>query len=57
MTAYHSDYGDFEIDKKMILDGEINLKFNEYTIEEIEANPTKEFNVDELDYIVKYLTG
>ena len=47
---------DFKVDKETILDNEINLKFIEYSSEEIEVNPTKEFNVDELDYIDKHLT-
>ena len=55
MAAYDSDLEDFEIDEETILDGEINLKFNEYS-DEIEVNPTKEFSVDELDYIDKHLT-
>ena len=56
MAAYDSDLEDFEIDEETILDGEINLKFNEYSSDEIEVNPTKEFSVDELDYIDKHLT-
>ena len=51
MAAYESDIEDFEIDEETILDSEINMKFNEYNSEEIEVIPTKEFNVDELDYI------
>ena len=47
---------DFKVDKETILDNKINLKFIEYSSEEIEVNPTKEFNVDELDYIDKHLT-
>ena len=57
MAAYDSDLEDFEIDEETILDGEINLKFNEYSSDEIEVNPTKEFNVDQLDYIDKHLTN
>ena len=56
MAAYESDIEDFEIDEETILDSEINMKFNEYNSEEIEVIPTKEFNVDELDYIDKHLT-
>ena len=56
MAAYDSDLEDFEIDEETILDDEINLKFNEYNNDEIEVNPTKEFSVDELDYIDKHLT-
>ena len=56
MAAYDSDLEDFEIDEETILDDEINLKFNEYSNDEIEVNPTKEFSVDELDYIDKHLT-
>ena len=56
MVAYDSDIEDFEIDKETIFDSENTLKFNEYSIEEIEVNPTKDFNVDELDYIDKHLT-
>ena len=56
MAAYDSDLEDFEIDEETILDDEINLKFNEYSSDEIEVNPTKEFSVDELDYIDKHLT-
>ena len=56
MAAYDSDLEDFEIDEETILDGEINLKFNEYSSDEIEVNLTKEFSVDELDYIDKHLT-
>ena len=56
MAAYDSDLEDFEIDEETILDGEINLKFNEYSSDEIEVNPTKEFNADKLDYIDKHLT-
>ena len=56
MAAYDSDLEDFEIQEETILDGEINLKFNEYSSDEIEVNPTKEFSVDELDYIDKHLT-
>ena len=56
MVAYDSDIEDFEIDEETILDREINLKFNEYISEGIEVNPTKEFLVDELDYIDKHLT-
>ena len=57
MGAYDSDPEDFEIDEETILDGEINLKFSEYSSDEIEVNPTKEFNVDQLDYIDKHLTN
>ena len=57
MGAYDSDPEDFEIDEETILDGEINLKFSEYSSDEIEVNPTKEFNVDKLDYIDKHLTN
>ena len=57
MGAYDSDLEDFEIDEETILDGEINPKFNEYSSDEIEVNPTKEFNVDKLDYIDKHLTN
>ena len=56
MAAYDSDLEDFEIYEETILDGEINLKFNEYSSDEIEVNPTKEFSVNELDYIDKHLT-
>ena len=56
MVAYDSDIEDFEIDKETIFDSENTLKFNEYSIEEIEVNTTKDFNVDELDYIDKNLT-
>ena len=56
MAAYDSDIEDFEIDNETILDSKTNLKFNEYSSEEIEVIPTKEFNVDELEYIDKYLT-
>ena len=56
MAAYDSDLEDSEIDEETILDDEINLKFNEYNNDEIEVNPTKEFSVDELDYIDKHLT-
>ena len=56
MGAYDSDPEDFEIDEETILDGEINLKFSEYSSDEIEVNPTKGFSVDELDYIDKHLT-
>ena len=55
MAAYDSDLEDFKIDEKTILDSEINLKVNEYSSEEIEVNPTKEFNVHELYYIDKHL--
>ena len=53
---HDSDIKNFEIDKETILDSEINLKFNKYSSDEIEINPTKEFNVGELDYIDKHLT-
>ena len=56
MVAYDSDIEDFEIDKETIFDSENNLKFNEYSGEEIEVNPTIDLNVDELDYIDKHLT-
>ena len=56
MAAYDSDLEDFEIYEETILDGEINLKFNEYSSDETEVNPTKEFSVNELDYIDKHLT-
>ena len=56
MAVHDSDIKNFEIDKETILDSEINLKFNKYSSEEIEINPTKEFNVGELDYIDKHLT-
>ena len=56
MAAYDSDLEDFKIDKKTIRDSKINLKVNEYSSEEIEVNPTKEFNVHEYHYIDKYLT-
>ena len=56
MAAYDSDIEDFEIDEETILDSEIHLKFDEYSSEEIEVIPTKEFSVDELDYIDKHLT-
>ena len=56
MAAYDSDIEDFDIDEETILDREISLKFSEYSSEEIEVNPTKELNVDELDYIDKHLT-
>ena len=56
MAVHDSDNKNFEIDKETILDSEINLKFNKYSSEEIEINPTKEFNVGELDYIDKHLT-
>ena len=56
MATYDSDIEDFEIDEETILDSEINMKFNEYSSEEIEVIPLKEFNVDELDYIDKHLT-
>ena len=56
MAAYDSDNKDFEIHEETILDREINLSFNEYSSEEIEVNPTKEFKVDELDHIDKHLT-
>ena len=56
MAVHDSDIKNFEINKETILDSEINLKFNKYSSEEIEINPTKEFNVGELDYIDKHLT-
>ena len=56
MAAYNSDIEDFETDVETILDNKVNLKFNEYSSEEIEVNPTKGFNVDEFDYIDKHLT-
>ena len=56
MAVHDSDIKNFEIDKETILDSEINLKFNKYSSEEIEINPTKEFNVGELDYIDEHLT-
>ena len=56
MAAYDSDIEDFEKDEETIVDREINLKYNEYSSEEIEVNPMKEFNIDELDYIDKHLT-
>ena len=34
MAAYDSDLEDFEIYEETILDGEINLKFNEYSSDE-----------------------
>ena len=40
MAAYDSDIEDFEIDEETIVDHEINLKYNEYSSEEIEVNPT-----------------
>ena len=46
-AAYDRDL-DEEIDEEITLDSEINLKFNGYSSEEIEVNPTNEFNVDEL---------
>ena len=55
MAAYDSDIKDFEIDEETILESEFNLKFIEYYSKEIEVNPTKEFNLDELDYIDKDL--
>ena len=54
MAACDIDLEDFEINVEIIRYGEINLKFNEYSSDEIEVNPTKEFNVDELDYINKH---
>ena len=54
MAACDIDLEDFEIEVEIIRYGEINLKFNEYSSDEIEVNPTKEFNVDELDYINKH---
>ena len=56
MAAYNSETEDFEIDEETILCSKINLKFNEYNSEDIEVNPTKDFNVNELDYIDKHLT-
>ena len=56
MAVHDSDIKNFEIDKETILDTEINLKFNKDSSQEIEINPTKEFNVGELDYIDKHLT-
>ena len=41
MVAYDSDIEDFEIDKETIFDSENNLKFNEYSGEEIEVNRLK----------------
>ena len=35
-AAYDRDLEDFEIDEEIILDSEINLKFNEYSSEEIQ---------------------
>ena len=34
MAAYDSDLEDFEIDEETIPDGEINLKFKEYSSDE-----------------------
>ena len=56
MVACDSDIEDFEIDEETIFDSENNLKFNENSSDEIELNPTIDFNVDELDYIDKHLT-
>ena len=56
MAAYDSYMEDFEIDEETILDKKTNWKFNKYSSEKIEVNPTKEFNVDEQDYIDKHLT-
>ena len=53
MTAEDNFTEDFIIDKETIYDSEISLKFNEYSSEEIS---TKEFNLNELDYIDKNLT-
>ena len=49
MAAYVSDIEDFETDKDTILDNKINLKFNEYSREEIEVSIEKDCKVHKFD--------